>query len=383
MKVKRSFEEAMLVSNPSINVSQYIRFVNSRIFASLNNQLSGNVDTKLNQYKQIRFMRSMLVTTVDTKGCLHTPLVVNFNYKIVPTILNLQLQILISLILSPQTKDEMTVLAFENLFKNSLIHNSTEGLSFDYLKIKNEDEIDALISKVGFHKRKAKCIKELAFLDGGIPLDYESLLALNGVGPKIAMLTLQNAIGEVAGIGVDTHVNRFSSKFEWINHKNGRKPLKNAEETRKLLENSIVPQDIWAEFNLMLVGFGQDICTSNKIPKCDICLVKNCKDRRTEIDSSLNIISDIEDLDIGFKSKHTNQWLELCQKKYDLKVRDDCESILGDWDLKFSKLNEQLNGFPLLQKEEELQINKRLKVEVKIEQSDFFSKASKTPKIRK
>ncbi|OBA28434.1 DNA glycosylase [Hanseniaspora valbyensis NRRL Y-1626] len=278
----------------------------------------------------------------------------------------------------------MTFQAFENLFKDSMHYNAMEGVSFKYLMTKTEPEIDSLISKVGFHKRKAKAIKDLSLLqnDGDIPLDYDSLISLNGVGPKIAMLTLQNALGEVNGIGVDTHVNRFASKFEWIeNSKSGRKPLKNAEITRKLLQKDEedgggLSKKLWAEFNLLLVGFGQEICTSTKLPKCNICLVKNCKDRRIEIDPSLNIIKDIEDLDIGvdIKNNHVEEWLNFCKEKYNLVARDKDEDILGDWDVKFSNLNKEIHGVPLLIKEEnkeEKESFKRIKIDVKIEDEEM------------
>lgn len=374
MRLKREYEHAFSTFEKEMNISEYIRFINQKAFHSLNSNLPKNLNPKLDQYKQIRFMRSKILTTVDIKGCLNTPLVVNYEHKVIPSIPNLRLQVLISLILSPQTKDEMTFQAFESLFKDSLSHNSKEGLTFDYLRMKPEHDIDLLIRKVGFHKRKAKAIKDLGLLANDIPLDYDSLIALNGVGPKIAMLTLQNALGEVRGIGVDTHVNRFASKFEWIGCHKDRKPLKDAEVTRKLLEKEdVVPKYIWAEFNLLLVGFGQDICTSNKIPKCDICVVNNCKDRRAELDPSLEIIDDIEDLDVNydFKSKNVQQWMSLCKERYNLIINDSNANILGDWDAKFSQLNYEKYGFRLLEGKKE--DAKRLKIEVKFESEDIHA----------
>lgn len=298
----------------------------------------------------------MMASTVDLKGCLNTPLIINYKYKVIPSVQDFKLQVLISLMLSPQTKDEMTFDAFENMFMDSLKFHS-KGITTEYLKTRSSEQIDELIRKVGFHKRKAKNIKDLCELTS-VPDSYEDVLKVSGVGPKIGLLYVQNALGQNLGIGVDTHVNRFASKFEWIKHKSGRTPLKNAEQTRELLEASI-DRRFWAEMNLILVGFGQNICTSTKLPKCDVCLVSKCKDRRAEIDESLQngIVQDIEDLDISYmdSTKHERNykkilaWKMLVQERYGIEMRYGNDDILGDWDKKFDILNKELYGYSLLQ----------------------------------
>lgn len=67
--------------------------------------------------------------------------------------------------------------------------------------------------------RRAKNLKLLAtrlrdLHEGDVPDDLSSLLAINGVGPKMAYLYLQ-AIGKNAGIGVDTHVHRITNRLRW------------------------------------------------------------------------------------------------------------------------------------------------------------------------
>lgn len=356
------------------NISQFVQHINHGVFKSLREDLPGEYTT-FQKYKQIRFMRALMASTVDLKGCLNTPLIINYKYKVIPSVQDFQLQVLISLMLSPQTKDETTFDAFENMFVDSLKYHS-KGISIEYLKTRSSGEIDELIKKVGFHKRKAKNIKDLCELKG-VPKSYEDVLKVSGVGPKIGLLYMQNAVGQNLGIGVDTHVNRFASKFEWIKHKSGRTPLKNAEQTRELLEASI-DKRFWAEMNLILVGFGQNICTSTTLPKCDVCLVSDCKDRRADVDVSLQngIVKDIEDLDISYLDSKNHErnykkilaWKMLVQERYGIEMRYGNDDILGDWDKKFDLLNKDLYGYSLLQQDPLSEPPlKKVKIEIKSE----------------
>lgn len=101
--------------------------------------------------------------------------------------------------------------------------------------------------------------------DSDIPNDIPGLLKLPGVGPKMAHICMKAAWDETTGIGVDTHVHRISNRLKWV-----QKTTKDPEATRKELEKW-VPFELWNEVNLMMVGFGQTICTPTG-PKCDICL---------------------------------------------------------------------------------------------------------------
>lgn len=173
-------------------------------------------------------------------------------------------QTLVALMLSSQTKDQQTAAAIRRLQK----HGLTVGNILDT----PENELDELISNVGFHRNKAKFIKRTSEIlreeyDDDIPPDYEGLLKLPGVGPKMAHLTMQCAWHKTEGIGVDVHVHRISNRLGWV-HK-----TKNPEATRKELEEWL-PHHHWNQINLLLVGFGQTICTPRN-PKCDECQVKD------------------------------------------------------------------------------------------------------------
>jgi endonuclease III len=205
-------------------------------------------------WSEIAQFRSKYKAPVDTFGCdrLASEDVSTEEYRF---------QTLVSLMLSPQTRDPVTAEAMRNLQALSCSVDGICGLS--------EVEIMDAISNVSFFRRKAEHIRKTALIirnshDGHVPSDLPSLLALPGVGPKIAFLTLQVAFGIVAGIGVDTHVHRVSNRLGWAT-------AKSPEATRRQLE-SWLPPTHWAPINALLVGFGQTHCT-HATPQCGGCPV--------------------------------------------------------------------------------------------------------------
>ncbi|KAJ8613259.1 hypothetical protein CTAYLR_004542 [Chrysophaeum taylorii] len=164
-----------------------------------------------------------------------------------------QYQTLISLMLSSQTKDLVTAETMRALRKH--------GLTVDnILDNTTDEELHELIRKVGFHNNKTKYIRAATQIlrdqhDSRVPDTMESLCALPGVGPKMALITLRVAHGITAGIAVDTHVHRIANQLGWTGG-----GTKNPEQTRAALE-AWVPFGLWARFNLELVGLGQEVQT--------------------------------------------------------------------------------------------------------------------------
>lgn len=56
-------------------------------------------------------------------------------------------------------------------------------------------------------------------------------MKLPGVGPKMALLLMQEAWNDSVGIGVDVHVHRISNRLGWVHQTN------TPEETRSELES--------------------------------------------------------------------------------------------------------------------------------------------------
>ncbi|XP_069122838.1 endonuclease III-like protein 1 isoform X2 [Argopecten irradians] len=171
-------------------------------------------------------------------------------------------QVLLSLMLSSQTKDQVTSAAISRL--------RAHGCTVENILKTSDEQLGKLIYPVGFWKKKVIYIKKTTTIlrddyNSDIPKTVEDLCKLPGVGPKMAYLTMKSAWDEVVGIGVDTHVHRISNWLGWV-----KKPTKTPEETRKALEDWL-PREYWDKIDLPLVGFGQTICTAVK-PKCGICL---------------------------------------------------------------------------------------------------------------
>ncbi len=170
-------------------------------------------------------------------------------------------KILVATVLSLRTKDEVTAKAAERLFQ---VADTPEKL----LKLE-EDEIAALIYPVGFYRRKARNLKEIAKIlverySGKVPDDLEELLKLPGVGRKTANLVVTLGYGK-PGICVDTHVHRIMNRLGYVK-------TKTPEETEFALREKL-PKEFWIEINDLLVSLGQHICHPTS-PKCSQCPIE-------------------------------------------------------------------------------------------------------------
>ncbi|KAL3067263.1 hypothetical protein OYC64_017072 [Pagothenia borchgrevinki] len=171
-------------------------------------------------------------------------------------------QVLVSLMLSSQTKDQVTAAAMKRL--------RAHGCTAENILNTDDEALGKLIYPVGFWRTKVKYLKLTSAIlqkefGGDIPDSVEGLVRLTGVGPKMAHLAMDIAWDQVSGIGVDTHVHRISNWLGWL-----KKPTKSPEQTRKALEEWL-PRELWSEINWLLVGFGQQVCLPVR-PLCSVCL---------------------------------------------------------------------------------------------------------------
>ncbi|XP_055902685.1 endonuclease III-like protein 1 [Eupeodes corollae] len=208
--------------------------------------------------ENIRHMRANVPAPVDTMGCDRYS-DENADEK------TKRFHVLLALMLSSQTKDEVTHEAMRRLRTES---NCTPRVIADM----ETQKLEQLLYPVSFYKNKAKYLKNTSQIlidqyDSDIPNDIKGLIKLPGVGPKMAHICMNAAWDIVTGIGVDVHVHRISNRLGWV-----RQETKQPEQTRKELE-SWLPSEHWKEVNHLLVGFGQTICTPTK-PKCGECLNK-------------------------------------------------------------------------------------------------------------
>ncbi len=130
------------------------------------------------------------------------------------------------------------------------------------------ERIEELVRPCGLFRTKAKSIKEACILlrdqhGGRVPDTMEELLALPGVGRKIANLLLGDIYGKPAVV-TDTHCIRICGRF-------GMYPvtLKDPHRVEKILVELIEPES-QSDFCHRIVWFGRDICTA-RAPKCGEC----------------------------------------------------------------------------------------------------------------
>ncbi|EPS43206.1 hypothetical protein H072_2809 [Dactylellina haptotyla CBS 200.50] len=207
-------------------------------------------------YDAIKEMRLRIPAAVDTMGCARLA------QEDVPPKVK-RFQHLIALMMSSQTKDEVTSDAMKRL--------QTElpgGLTIESILEVEPTKLNELIGKVGFHNKKTEYIKKAAIVlrdkyGGDIPEAVEDMIALDGVGPKMSYLLEQCAWNKASGIGVDVHVHRIANMFKWV-------PQSSEPETTRMYLQSWLPKDLWREINWLLVGFGQSVCLPRG-RRCDIC----------------------------------------------------------------------------------------------------------------
>ncbi|XP_059904371.1 endonuclease III-like protein 1 isoform X2 [Gadus macrocephalus] len=170
-------------------------------------------------------------------------------------------QVLVSLMLSSQTRDEVTAAAMARL--------RAHGCTVDGILSTDHEALGRLLhpTKAGYLRRTCLVLQQQ--FCGDIPDSVEGLVGLPGVGPKMAHLAMSIAWGRVSGIGVDTHVHRISNRLGWL-----RTASRTAEQTRTALEDWL-PRALWGEVNWLLVGFGQQKCRPLR-PLCSECLNQSC-----------------------------------------------------------------------------------------------------------
>lgn len=136
-----------------------------------------------------------------------------------------------------------------------------------------EGELEAIIRPVGLYNSKAKNLRAACAViaeryGGTIPADMSALLALPGVGRKVANLLRGDLYG-LGGIVADTHCMRISYRL-------GLSSRQTPDTTEKEL-SALIPTEKQSALCHRFVLFGREICTA-RTPKCAACpLADNCE----------------------------------------------------------------------------------------------------------
>jgi len=169
-------------------------------------------------------------------------------------------QLIVAVALSAQTTDKSVNLVTPALFAR---YPDAEALA-----AADPEDVAEYIKRIGMYKTKAKNIvgmaQKLVSEHGGkVPEDYDSLVALPGVGRKTANVVLSVGFGHQR-IAVDTHVFRVANRIGLVKAKDVLKT------ELSLMER--VPEERWSRTHHSLIFHGRQCCDARK-PKCDECPV--------------------------------------------------------------------------------------------------------------
>ncbi|KQC04975.1 MAG: endonuclease III [Methanoculleus sp. SDB] len=170
-------------------------------------------------------------------------------------------EILVMTILSAQTTDRTV-----NAVKDTLFHRYPDPAA---LARADPAEVERIIRSTGFFRAKARNIIRAAGIlesrhGGNVPSSMDELLLLPGVGRKTANIVLHHAYDITAGIAVDTHVKRVSTRL-------GFTEKTDPDEIEKDL-TVLFPRKAWSEINYLFIRHGRSICDAKK-PRCTECPV--------------------------------------------------------------------------------------------------------------
>jgi endonuclease-3 len=173
-------------------------------------------------------------------------------------------QVMITAMLSTQTREERTMEAAEKLF--ALADTPAGILALE------DDAIREAIRGVSFYNNKVRFTRRicerLAANGGTVPAEMDALLAYEGIGWKVAALVMAVGHGRRDFIAVDTHVDRISKRLGLIDP-----GVKGAQPIEAALKDAL-PPDIWPEWNGLMVLFGRAVCKARG-PLCDSCPVRD------------------------------------------------------------------------------------------------------------
>src|SRR5574344_39003 len=169
---------------------------------------------------------------------------------------------LVAISLRAQTTDESVNKATPALFRD---FPTPEAMAKATIPSIEKD-----IQSLGLYHNKAKHLKDLSGdlqgkFNGVVPLDFETLTSLSGVGTKTAGVFLLEMASRPA-IPVDTHVHRVSDRLAYSKEKD--EPL----EVEKKLEKAF-PKEEWIFLHRALIAFGRAECHA-KNPACESCPLK-------------------------------------------------------------------------------------------------------------
>lgn len=189
-------------------------------------------------------------------------------------IFNNHYELIVCVILSAQCLDSRVNIITPALFKAYPTINDLANA-----KLINVKE---LIKSCNFYQNKALNLIKMAKSvmqdhDGIIPMDFDALINLSGVGEKTANVVLCEGIGANV-MAVDTHIFRVSKR---LNLSNAKTPNDCAKELSNIFKTDL------DKLHKGMVLFGRYICKAKK-PNCNQCFLNDLCNEFKEQKSLIN-----------------------------------------------------------------------------------------------
>ena len=177
-------------------------------------------------------------------------------------------QLLCAVMLSAQCTDKRVNMVTPALFE---AYPTPQAMA-----VATKEDVLHYVKSVSYPNSKAEHLVQMAQLliekhKGEVPADFDSLVALPGVGRKTANVMLSVAWGE-ARMAVDTHVFRLSHRIGLVSDKCTTPYAVEIE----LVKN--IPDELIPRAHHWLILHGRYVCKSLK-PKCEECGIRAfCKE---------------------------------------------------------------------------------------------------------
>lgn len=169
--------------------------------------------------------------------------------------------LLIAVLLSAQSTDKRV-----NTITPILFNKADTPEAMIRLSVK---EIEDIIRPCGLAPRKSQAIWDLSNIliqkhHSEVPVSFEALEALPGVGHKTASVVMSQAFG-VPAFPVDTHIHRLA--YRW-GLSTGKNVVKTEADLKKLF-----PRESWNKLHLQIIFFGREYCPArgHNPEKCPVC----------------------------------------------------------------------------------------------------------------
>lgn len=154
--------------------------------------------------------------------------------------------LLVAVLLSAQCTDERVNMVTPDLFR--MADNPTDMVKVPVERIKE------IIRPCGLSPRKSQAIYDLSNIlldkhNGEVPVSFEALEELPGVGHKTASVVMSQAF-DVPAFPVDTHIHRLLTRW-------GITSGKNVVQT-EMDAKRLFPKELWNKLHLQIIFYGRE-----------------------------------------------------------------------------------------------------------------------------